>query len=721
VSEEEKRGRGRPRNAPDRATDSSQRKRDQDIERGRERTAKGAEIGEIPSIVNPARRAACAADPVLFATTYFPNSAGKYPMCKDHLDMYSITQTAIDEGGQFVNVFPRGAGKSTNVEVLCLWGATNAKARFPVLIAAEAGLATDSLDSMKRELVENDLLAEDYPEICYPFRALDGKSQRCRSQTHNGNLTHIGWRKDTIVFPTIEGSPASGAIIKTKGLTASLLGLRHKASDGTQVRPDLIICDDIETRESAAQPAQVKKRLNILVKSILGLGGHDKTLACVVNGTILAAGCATEQLLDAKLFPAWQGKRVKMLLAPADAQEDFWLGKYREVRHSFDPEDAADRKRALREADELYLANRDLADAGAKVFWEHCYNRTTEHSAIQHAYNLLIDRGPDYFATECQNEPLRDESKTSAVAVADVRSHVIAIDPWKMPTGTSTLTAFIDIQKDLLYWLVAAWGPGLRGHVVGYGAYPDQPRSYFKLREAGPTLTDAVAGASLETAIAKGLEVVCRNLLGREVSHDWDDATSKISLLLIDSNWQQSANVVREFVRRSPWGTRVMPSSGRYVGVAGRTLTDKAPAPGERQGANWRTSTIERVKHLQWDTNVWKTMTAGRLKLPATDANTITVHGGTPAQQRHHELLADHLASEYPTRALSKERACDLWSLTPGQDNHWWDGLVGSAVGASFVGIEAVGATIMDRHRARKVVSTEEIAARAAELAAMMR
>jgi hypothetical protein len=219
----------------------------------------------------------------------------------------------------------------------------------------------------------------------------------------------------------------------------------------------------------------------------------------------------------------------------------------------------------------------------------------------------------------------------------------------------------------------------------------------------------------VESAIAQGLDVVCRQLLDREVAHDWDDATSKLSLLLVDSNWQQTAGVVREFVRRSPWGTRVMPSQGRYVGVAGRTLTDRPPPAGERQGANWRTATTERVKHLQWDTNAWKTMVAGRIKLGKGDLTRITIHDG-----KNHDLLADHLASEYPTRAISDQRACDLWSLTPGQDNHWWDFLVGACVGASYVGIEAVGASAMDRHKPR-VITSEELAARAAELAAMAR
>jgi hypothetical protein len=696
--------------------EAAARKKAQDVDRSRARTALGSAVPRIPSIAHPERREACARDPVLFCGTYFPNSTGLYPMSSDHVGMYRILEAAAIDGGQFVNAFPRGFGKSTSVENFCLWAVLNAIVRYVALLAAEKPLSTDSLDSIKRELLENDLLAEDYPEVVYPLRALEGTPQRCQRQTYEGVPTNSLWRKDVIVLPTIAGSAASGAIIKCKGITGSVLGLRHKDGEGNQIRPDLIVADDIETRESAEQPGQVRKRLNILIKSILGLGGHDKSLAVVVNGTILSNGSAIHQLLDPKLYPAWQGKRVKMLIKPADAQDEFWLGKYRETRHSFNPEDAEDRKRAIREANALYLESRDLADAGAVVSWEHCYSRKDELSAIQHAYNLLIDRGRDYFATECQNEPLVDENRSAAVTPADVREHVISAKAWIMPTGTTTLTAFVDVQKDLLYWLVSAWGPGLRGHVVGYGAYPEQGRNYFTLRDCGRTLVDAAGGASLESAIQQGLDAVCRMLLDREVGHEWDDATSRLSLLLIDANWQQSQNVVREFVRRSPWGTRVMPSNGRYVGVAGRTLTDRTPPPGERQGAHWRTNTLEKVRHLQWDTNTWKTMVAGRLKLPDGDPNRITIHGGKP-----HDLIEDHFSSQYPTRAISKERAADLWTQIPGRDDHLWDCLVGSAAGASFVGIEAVGATIMDRHRAQKVVTSEELAARAAELAAMMR
>lgn len=707
--------RGRPKSDEASVAESAARKRAADVARSRDRTAKGAEVGDIPAPLNPERRAACAKSALLWSQTYFPNTTGRYPMSADHEAMYAILQAAVEEGGQFVNAFPRGFGKSTSVEVFCLWALCNAKARFIALFAAETSLAKGSMASIQRELVENDLLAEDFPEIVVPLRHLEGKPQRCNSQTHGGKLTHVVWRKDQLVLPTIEGSAASGATIMAKGITGSILGLRHKTADGTQTRPDLVVCDDIETRESASQPQQTAKILNILTKSVLGLAGHDRTLACVVNGTILAGGCATEQLLDAAKFPAWQAKRVKMLIQPPEAHETHWMDRYRELRNTFIPDDANDRKRALREANDYYLANREVMDKGAVVAWEHCYSRDTEASALQHAYNLRIDRGEDYFATECQNEPLLDESKSASVTPTDVRDHVISTPAWTMPTGTTTLTAFIDVQKELLYWGVVAWGPGLRGHVVGYGAYPEQGRAYFSLRDCGRTLQDAAGGAGLEEAIARGLDEVSKTLLAREVAHEWDDATSRVELLLIDSNWQQTAGIVREFVRRSSWGTRIMPSQGRFVGVAGRTLTDRQPQPGERQGPNWRTASTERVRHLQWDTNAWKTMIAGRFKVGKEDPTAITIHAGKP-----HDLLADHLSSEYPTRAVSKERACDLWTLTPGRDNHWWDCLVGACVAASYLGVEAVGASVMDRHRPRKVVTSEELAARARELAAMM-
>ena len=75
---------GRPRSAPEHQVAAAERKRTQDIERTRERTRRGADIGEIPPVQNPDRRRQAEASFEYFAVEYFPHSTGAWPMSPDH-------------------------------------------------------------------------------------------------------------------------------------------------------------------------------------------------------------------------------------------------------------------------------------------------------------------------------------------------------------------------------------------------------------------------------------------------------------------------------------------------------------------------------------------------------------------------------------------------------------------------------------------------------------
>jgi phage terminase large subunit GpA-like protein len=373
-----------------------------------------------------------------------------------------------------------------------------------------------------------------------------------------------------------------------------------------------------------------------------------------------------------------------------------------------------DQARAHREANEFYLANREDMDRGCVVSWGSCYDDETEHSAIQHAYNSLIDDGADVFASEFQQQPLEDEAASLGLGPEDIRACVINTPRWVVPRGLDTLTAFVDVQGTLLYWAVVAWGHQLRGHVVAYGAYPDQGRVYFTLRDAKRTLQAAAGVESTEAAIHAGLEALAGQLLDREFTREDDAAELRIGQLFVDANWAQTQGVVRDFARRSKWGPRVLPTHGRFVGASGQTISDKAPDRGERIGANWRTSTIQRQRHVLFDTNWWKTFLAARIKLPIGDPQGITIHTG------QHEMLAEQLSSETPVRVESKTRVVDEWRLIPGRDNHLFDCVVGSAVAASFTGLSAVGADPRPGRAERKMITREEMAAKRAELLARM-
>jgi hypothetical protein len=439
------------------------------------------------------------------------------------------------------------------------------------------------------------------------------------------------------------------------------------------------------------------------------LAGHTKSMACVVNATVIATGDMVDQLLDQSRYPAWQGERIPMVRKFSDRHDDLWMGTYRDLRCTFSKDVVADQARAHREANEFYLANREAMDAGCQVSWASCFDPDTEHSAIQHAYNALIDDGADVFASEFQQEPLRDEAAALGITSDEVRRRAIDVPRWVVPRGCDTLTAFVDVQERALYWKVVAWGNQLRGHVVAYGTYPDQGRAWFTLREAKRTLVQAAGGASLEAAIHAGLEKVAEMLLDREFARENDDAVLRVGQMLIDANWAQTQGVVRDFARRSRWGPRILPTHGRFVGASGQTISDKKPDKGERLGFNWRTSTIQKQRHLLYDTNAWKTFVATRIKLPIGDPLALTLHAG------QHDLLAEHLAAEAPVRVESKMRIVDEWRAIPGRDNHWFDCLVGAAVAASFSGISAVGAESAPKPE-RKVFTAEQMAARRAEL-----
>ena len=277
--------------------------------RQREVAVQVAEIGEHPPVKDPQRRAACELDLRLFLATYFPASTGLSPFSADHHRVIARMQTCTTTGGRFVQAVYRAFGKTTLSINSAIWATVYGHRRYAVVFGAEKGAASDNIAAIKIELAENDLLYEDFPEVCHAIRKLEGKPQRCASQTFRGVLTHIGWKADRVILATIPGSKASGAVIASRGITGSgTRGLNHRTPSGTAQRPDLVIIDDVQTDRSAISPHQVSGLLTTIKRSVLKLGGHKSQIACIVNATVLAADDVIEQLLDPKLQPGLAGR-----------------------------------------------------------------------------------------------------------------------------------------------------------------------------------------------------------------------------------------------------------------------------------------------------------------------------------------------------------------------------------------------------------------------------
>jgi hypothetical protein len=678
-----------------RRTDDAQAKRDaeryDDIkartgERSRRVSAAGRDIGPPPAIVDPARRDSCRLDFRLFCETYLPES---FPLAwsPDHLRAISKIEAAVLRGELFAFAMPRGSGKTTLCTAACLWAIVFGHRQFIVLVGSDQSIAEQMLDSIKSHLEQNNLLADDFPHTVYPVRALEGINARARGQTSEGVPTKIEWTADQITFAALPGSPSSGAAVRVAGITGRIRGLTHTRPDGKTIRPDLVLVDDPQTDESADSPSQVSKRERTLDGAVLGLCGPGVDMAGLCTVTVIRADDLADRLLDRQRNPKWQGERTKLVYEWPD-NEDLW-SQYAELRREGQRSGSG-----TSEADDFYRDHQAAMDVGSRVAWPE-RKAPGDLSAIQHAWNLRIDRGESAFNAEYQNEPLTDDMTTDKLDRRQLADRSTVIGRAVVPHGHTKLTAFIDVQKNLLYWMVCSWSESFGGQVIAYGSYPDQGVSYYEAQSAKKTLALAKPGASFEAALYAGLEEATKMLLSREWLRE-DGVPMQIAQTMIDSNWGTSTDTVRKFCRSSMFRSTILPSRGRGVGATSAPMGVRRNR-GDRAGLNWvvgKTASGVQIES-QYDTNWWKTFVSARLRLGQGDPEAIMFHAGS------HEMLIEHLVSEFPQRKEARGRIVDEWKLPPGQENHWWDCLVGCAVAASISGLEVASSETGTRKRKR--------------------
>jgi phage terminase large subunit GpA-like protein len=479
--------------------------------------------------------------------------------------------------------------------------------------------------------------------------------------------------------------------VRVAGITGRIRGISHTRPDGKTIRPNLCLIDDPQTDESSASPSQVATRERILSGAILGLAGPGAKIAGLATITVIRPDDLADRLLDRMRHPSWQGERTKLVYEWPTADE-LW-GQYSEMRR-----EGQRSGEGTAAADAFYRANQATMDAGSRVAWPE-RKHDDELTAIQHAWNLRIDRGESAFQAEYQNAPLADDISSEKLDKRALAARALTLSRGTVPLSHQTLTAFIDVQDRLLYWLVASWGDSFGGHVVAYGTYPDQASTFFEAKNAKKTLALSSKGAGFEAALSAGLESLTQILLGKDWMRE-DGVAMRVRQVLVDANWGQSTETVRTFCRRSTFAAMLLPSHGKGIGASGGSLTEKK-GRGEKIGLNWvMRQTATNQRYGVYDTNFWKTFSAARLRLAMGDPEAITLHAGD------HDMLIEHLTSEYPVRTEARGRVVDEWKLDNRRENHWWDCLVGSAVAASIAGVQPVATEAGGRQRKKVTIPT---------------
>ncbi len=685
--------------APGDDNDGSRRNRENAAARSRKKSEDAREIGDLPAVKDHNRKAICRTNLERFALSYFPYTFS-LPFSPDHRKVIAKIELAVMKGGLFALAMPRGSGKTTLCEIAALWAIVYGWHQFILLIGSDADAAVQMLDSIKTELEGNDFLLGDFPEVCFPIQALEGEPRRCKGQTYKGERTVSRWSEKVIVIPTIAGSPASGVIVQTTGITGKIRGRKYKRADGASVRPSLVLADDVQSDESANSLSQCETRERTLAGAVLGLAGPGKKIAGLLPCTVIRDNDLACRMLDNKLHPEWNGSRFKLIYAfPTNTR--LW-DHYRDVLTTFDGTKPGDRERAGDAATQFYLEHSDEMDAGAQPAWLERYN-PDELSAVQHCMNLRY-RDERAFWAEYQNEPLPEKLGDVAELSADFIAGKINRTPhWKVPVTATRLTAFIDVQKDLLYYCVMAHEEGFTSYVLDYGAWPDQQKSYFLLRDARPTIAYSTKIEGLEGQLYAALGALTDKILGGEWSSD--TGKHKVEKCLIDANWGQSTDIVYQFCRQSAYAAVLTPSHGKYVGASSISLTDRKKKPGERLGLQWVTPPIagkRAIRHVIFDSNFWKSFLHARWAVPMGSPGCLSLYGDSPDL---HRMFADHQISEYRVKVEGRGRTVDEWKAKPGMENHEFDCAVGCLVAASMQGVSLTAVHAGTQQTKRPVVS----------------
>lgn len=646
-------------------------------ERSYQKSLERRDIGKIPPIENPARRALARKNLRCFCEEYFPKRF-KLSWAKFHLEVIDRFERAILDGGKVSLAMPRGTGKTTLAEAAALWAVLYGFRRFFLITAANKGEAKKVLDALKAAVSENKRLLEDFPEAVYPFKKLGGSAHLARGQMYLGELTNIGWNSSELVFPNIPGSPASGAKIATVGINGAIRGKSTELPDGTKQRPDFVLIDDPQTEKTAASPRLVEKMEDIVNKGIEGLVGPGEELAEIATVTVIQEDDFADRLLDRKRYPQWNGLRFSAVPKMPERM-DLWE-KYREIK-----------KDSAKEATEFYRENREEMDRGSEVSWPENFNRRKELSALQAEMNRWCDNEASFFS-ERQNAPLRPGSGTILVPPKEIIKRLNGLERSLVPMEAQRLTAFIDVHDDLFYYAITAWAEDFTGYVIDYGVYPEQSARRIQFSKSDKTLfTLAKKFPNLKTdsAILEGLTELIKQIVDRqfEVDEETDDGlqnTVYVERLLVDCGFKW--RLVEQAIDRAVAKNAAKPSKGEAHGAKDIPIAEMKRKGSIRSGNFWYEDNVRgRSKRVvSIDTNYWKEQVHASLARNVGERGGLSFWG---MDRNVHRMIADHLNAEAVTLVEAKGRKINEWKAVV-KDNHLFDCVVGCFAAASTIGID---------------------------------
>lgn len=272
-----------------------------------------------------------------FAQLYVPHCL-KFMPSAAHIEIYNILQNMSDDRGKkFAIAAPRNFGKSTLItHINALDGFCYGKEDYQMIISNTASQAQQIIDNIRKELMENELIRSDFPELFGP----SGKLVRLRE---GDIVAHNGMK------------------IVGLGMGQQVRGRRYGVS-----RPTLVIADDLENAESTFNAEARQKTKSWYENSVLNVGSEQTNYIYI--GNLYHPYSLLGEYINPETSPSWMSKVYSAIISwPTSKLWEEWkdMRNYKAKFENVSGPEAAKK---------FYLAHKAEMDVGAALLWPERYS-----------------------------------------------------------------------------------------------------------------------------------------------------------------------------------------------------------------------------------------------------------------------------------------------------------------------------------------------------------
>jgi predicted phage terminase large subunit-like protein len=259
---------------------------------------------------------------------------------------------------------PRGHAKSAYLSnVFPIHEIVFEKRKYILIISETDTSARKFIEWISLQLKFNKKLREDFGEFLAPVKSLNTRDTQEAFLTLNGVLVE-----------------------------AASMGKQLRGKRNGSFRPDLVICDDLESQKNTNTAELREKNMYWFNSVVIPIGDPERT-AFVYMGTIVHGRGLLPEVLKRPDFES----RVFAAIISRPEREDLWA-EFENIYRNQDNENRQDDSLAF------YFENKNEMDKGAEVLWPHRF-----------PYSLLmlekVNIGSRAFGSEYMNNPIDEETQ----------------------------------------------------------------------------------------------------------------------------------------------------------------------------------------------------------------------------------------------------------------------------------------------------------------------